>query len=92
MPDDNNNLNTGAGAMASDASTSPVEQLLEALEGMVRRHAASQQNWVQAVMDAQHSGDHELSASLRNTALQALDHFPIEQARAAIAKARGEQA
>ena len=65
-------------------------ELVECLEGMLLRHEASRQNWTQAVMDAQKSGDYELSCSLRNTALQALEDFPIDAARAALARVRGE--
>ena len=63
-------------------------ELCEALEVMIRRWTASHQNWVQAVVDLQNEGRHEEARSIRNTALQALNGFPVADARAALAKAK----
>ena len=68
----------------SDALREENERLREALKGMVERHVASEQNWTQAAVDAQRRGDFELRNSIINTALQALDGFPLAQAVAAL--------
>lgn len=59
----------------------------EVLEAFVRRHETATQNWTQAAVDAQRSGDRELYVSIRNMVLDLLDSFPVEQARAALRKA-----
>jgi uncharacterized coiled-coil protein SlyX len=58
------------------ASRVDVAQLREALNAMVSRWKSSKQNWTQAACDA----DRELSVTIQNTVLAALDGFPIEQA------------
>ena len=58
------------------ASQADVARLREALNAMVSRWKSSKQNWTQAACDA----DRELSVTIQNTVLAALDGFPIEQA------------
>lgn len=76
-------------AAASEAGE--VERLREALAGMVQRHSNAVQNWTQAAVDAQRSGNRDLFVSIQNTVLTALDGFPIKQARAALTTQGGAE-
>lgn len=60
------------------------EFLVKAAQAMLDRLDNSRQNWTQAAIDAQRSGNHELSVQIQNTVLQALSGFPEEELRAAL--------
>ena len=65
-----------------------ISELEEALKGMIRCHAASLQNWQQALADAQASGNGTLAVDIQNTALVALSAFPVDAAKAALSPER----
>ncbi len=71
-------------ATTLETLTQENARLREALEGMVSRHRGATQNWTQNAVDAQSSGNRDLSVMIQNTVLTALGGFPVDAARKAL--------